>query len=183
MTLHTASIFAMTASNPAATGDTSKTKTGTFDSTLHGEGTFAKTMEDVNGEKVVDKTITFANGKTKTVEKSIVVNEDGSKTITRTGNNGKTTTIQESSSPSTDGTFTISKEKTNADGSVVEISGTKSSVNGETDMHVVRTNAAGQTETLDRQTIKDGHTRTHTTTGNGYDGNPVYRHSSWTTMA
>ena len=182
MTLNTASIHAMTA-NTAAANDTSKTKTGTFDSALHGEGTFAKTMQEVNGEKTIDRTITFANGKTKSIEKTIVVNADGSKTITRTGNNGKTTTIQESSTPGADGTMTISKQKTNADGSVVQITGTKSSVNGETDMHVVRTNASGQTETLDRETIKDGHTRTHTTTGTGYDGNPVYRESSWTTMA
>ena len=182
MTLNTATIQAMTA-NTVAANDTSKTKTGTFDNALHGEGTFAKTMQEVNGEKIVDLTVTFANGKTKSVEKTIVVNEDGSKTITRTGKNGKTTTVQESETPSADGTLTISKTKTNADGSVTQISGTKSSINGETDMHIVRTNADGQTETLDRQTLRDGHTRTHTTTGTGYDGNPVYRESSWTTMA
>lgn len=183
MTLSTASIFAMSSGNVAAGNDTTRTKTGTFDNALHGEGTFARTMQDVNGEKTVDRTITYANGKTKSVEKTIVVNEDGSKTITKTGKNGKTSTIQETDTANTDGTFTVSKQKTNADGSVVQISGTKSSMNGETDMHIVRTNADGQTETLDRQSIKDGHTKTHTTTGTSYDGNPVYRESSWTTLA
>jgi hypothetical protein len=183
MTLNTAGIHALSSGGAVPGNDNSKTKTGTFDNAIHGEGTFSKTMQEVNGEKTVDKTITFANGKTRSVEKTIVTNDDGSKTVTRTGKNGKTSTTTETATANADGTFTISKEKTLADGSVVEISGTKSSMNGETDMHVVRTNADGQTETLDRQMIKDGHTKTYTTTGTGYDGNPIYKESSWTTMA
>jgi hypothetical protein len=166
----TAGIYALTSGGAVPGNDNNKTKTGTFDSMLHGEGTFAKTIQDVDGEKVVDKTITFAN------------NDDGSKSVTRVGKNGKTTTTTESETSNADGSVTISKEKTKADGSVIEISGTKTSANGETDTQIVRTNADGQTETLDHQVIKDGHTRTRTTTGTGYNGNPVYKESTWTTM-
>ena len=183
MTLSTVSIFPMNSGSAVPGNDNTKTKTGTFDDMIHGQGTFTKTVQDVNGEKVVDRTVTYANGKTKSVEKTIVVNDDGSKTVTRTGKNGKTSTVQEIETANTDGSFTISKEKTKADGSVIEVSGTKTSMNGETDKQIVRTNADGQTETLDRQTIKDGHTKTHTLTGTGYDGHPIYDESTWTTMA
>lgn len=182
MTLNTASIYALSNGTAAAAGnDNTKTKSGTYESSLHGEGTFSKTMEEVNGLKTIDKTITLGNGKTRSIETTIITNEDGSKTISHT-KNGKTTTTTESETTNADGTISISKEKTKADGSVIEISGTKSSVKGETDSHIVRTNADGQTETLDRQMIKDGHTKTYTTTGTGYDGSEIDKESTWTTL-
>lgn len=183
MTLSTASIFAMNTGIAATNSDGQKTKSGTFDSMLHGEGSFAKTMQKVNGEKTVDRTITYADGTTKTTERAITINADGSKTITKTGKNGKTSTVQEATVSNSDGSTSVSKMKTKADGSVIQTTATKGSMNGETDTHIVRTNADGQTETLDRTTVKDGHTKSHTVTGTGYDGNPIYNESTWTTTA
>lgn len=183
MTLSSASISAMNNNFAVANNDNDKTKSGTFDSLLHGEGTFDKMVQDVNGQKTVDKTITYADGTTKTTERTITINDDGSKTITKTGKNGKTTTVQEAAITNTDGSTTVTKQKTLADGSVIQTTISKDSMNGETDAHIVRTNADGQTETLDRTSIKDGHTRTRTTTGTGYDGNPIYNESTWTTTA
>jgi hypothetical protein len=173
MTLSTASISAMNNTFAAANNDSQKTKSGTFDSMLHGEGSFAKTMQDVNGLKTVDRTITYADGTTKTTERAITINADGS----------KTSTVEEAMVSNADGSSSVTKVKTKADGSVIQSTATKGSMNGETDTHIVRTNADGQTETLDRTSIKDGHTKSHTTTGTGYDGNPIYNESTWTTTA
>jgi hypothetical protein len=45
------------------------------------------------------------------------------------------------------------------------------------------TNADGQTETLNTQTVKNGDSVTHTRTGTGYDGQDIYNESTWTTFA
>jgi hypothetical protein len=180
MTLSTASLYALNNQAFAANAN-EKTKSGTF-TDMHGEGTFEKTMSDVNGQKTVDKTITYSDGTTKTKERIITLNDDGSKTITKVGKNGKTSTITESFTKNEDGSVTINKEKTCADGSVVDTVETVNKANGEKDMHIVRTNAEGQTETLDRQIVHNGATTTHTTTGTGYDGQAIYNESQWTVL-
>src|ERR1700743_1318123 len=71
----------------------SKTGSGTVTDLNNGVGSFSRTMEEVNGQKTIDKTVTFANGKTKSTERTVTVNADGSKTISKTNANGKTSTI------------------------------------------------------------------------------------------
>lgn len=187
MTINSASLYAMsgaTANGISGSGHhKSGTKTGTVSDMLHGDGTFAKTFASVNGQMTVDKTVTYADGTQKTKERSITLNDDGSKTITKTGNNGKVSTIQESSVLNSDGTMTVSKETTNASGKVKTSTGTVTKTDGETDKSFTVTNAAGQTETLSRQTVRDGNVTTHTKSGTGYNGNPIYDESTWTTFA
>jgi len=162
----------------------SKSVNGTVDDMLNGFGTFSKTMEEVNGVKTIDRTVMFANGKTKTSEKTVTINDDGSKTITKTGKNGKTSTIQEAVVSNADGSRTVSKEKTKADGSVVESTDTvtKSATGGISHL-ITHTNAQGQTETLDREIAKTDGGRSVTTTGTAYNGNPIYNETTWTTLA
>lgn len=185
MTISTASLFALNGGSNTI-GSTAEHKsgsrTGTVNDMVHGDGTFASTFEIVNGQKTVDKTVTFADGTQRTKERVITLNDDGSKTISKTGANGKTTTIQESAVKNDDGTTTISKEITNANGKVSELTGTVSKTDGETDKSFTRTNAKGQTETYTTQVVHDGNTTTHTKTGTGYNGNPIYNESTWTTF-
>jgi hypothetical protein len=171
----------MNAGTAANNADGNKSKHGTV-SNGRGDGTFSKTFEEVNGQKVVDKTVTYANGKSKTTERVVTVNADGSKTITHVGANGKTTTIQESVTTNADGTSTINKEKTNAKGVVTDITETRSEVNGEKDVQIVRSRG-NLIETLDRSIVKDGNVRTVTTTGTGYDGSSISHQAIWTTLA
>lgn len=181
MTINSASLFALTGGTAQPQGHDSA-KTGTVSSMLHGDGTFAMTLDIVNGQKTIDKIVTYADGTQKVSERVITVNEDGSKTITKTGKNGKTTTIHESQVKNDDGTITISKEVTNAKGEVTEITGTVSKSHGETDKTFTCVNADGQTETINRQTIHDGNVTTHIKSGTGYAGNPIYNESTWTTF-
>lgn len=181
MTLNTANAVSMNAGTAAHNADGNKTKHGTV-SGDRGDGTFSKTFEEVNGQKVVDKTVTYANGKSKTTERTVTVNADGSKTITHVGANGKTSTVQESVTTNADGTSTITKEKTNAKGVVTDISETRSEVNGEKDVQITRSKG-NLIETLDRSIVKDGGVKTVTTTGTGYDGAAISRQTVWTTLA
>jgi hypothetical protein len=161
-----------------------KTVSGTIDDLINGAGSFSKTMEEVNGQKTVDKTITFANGKTKSTERTITFNDDGSRTITKVGANGKTSTVQEAFTTNADGSRTVTKDKTKADGSVVESSCTTTkSATGGTERMITRTNADGQTETLDREITKTANGRSVVTTGTGYNGNPIYDETTRTRMS
>jgi hypothetical protein len=200
MTMTSSSIFALnnhhivppptnyagpvTASN-GSQDNNSKTVNGTVDSMLNGFGTFSKTMEEVNGQKTIDKTVQFANGTSKSIEKTITINDDGSKTITKTGKNGKTSTIQESVVSNSDGSHTVTKEKTKANGATVEsVSTTTGSAKAGTIEHLItRTNAQGQTETLDRAVSKTDGSRSVVTTGTAYNGNPIYNETTWNTLA
>lgn len=182
MTISTASLYALNNHAMVANGANEKSKCGTF-SDENGDGTFEKTMSEVNGQRTIDKTVTYVDGTTMTKERVVTINDDGSKSISKVGKNGKTSTITESFVHNDDGSTTISKEKVGANGKVVEISGTMTKVNGETDVHLVRTNAKGETETLDRQTIKEGHTKTHIMNGTGYDGQAIHNESEWTVTA
>jgi len=170
-------------SGPTVSGS-EKTVSGTVSSSKNGEGTFSKMLEEVNGQKMVDKTVTYANGKTMESQKTITNNSDGSKTITRTGANGKTSTIQESKIKNDDGSFTITREKTNAHGGVTTMTDTETkSATGQINQSITSTNAKGQTETLDRVTTNINGARTVTTTGTGYDGSTINNETTWTTLA
>ena len=158
------------------------TKAGTISDMEHGAGTFAKTLEEVNGQKVVDKTVDYADGTHKSVERAITVNADGSKTIVKT-KDGKTSTIQESRVANDDGTFSLSKQITGANGKTSTVSGTISKSDGETDKSITRTNGRGESETMNTTTTRDGNVATHTRTGTGYRGSHVYDQSTWTTFA
>jgi hypothetical protein len=140
-------------------------------------------MSKVNGQKTVDKNVTFANGSTRSSERTVTINQDGSKTITKTNANGKTSTIQESEIHNSDGTISLTKQVTKADGSVTQVSGTITKANGETDKSLTLTNAQGQTETVDSQTTHTGNITMHSRTGAGYNGNPIDNSSTWTTYA
>jgi hypothetical protein len=171
---------------PTAIGGTGngKTTSGTVSSQTNGDGTFSKAMEEVNGQKTVDKTVTYANGKTKSTERTVTVNQDGSKTITKVGNNGKTSTIQETSVTNSDGSTTTSKEKTGPNGTVTDTTATMTkSLDGTKDCEVTRTNAENQTETFDRQIAHSNGSKTVTTTGTGYSGNSINNEITWTTVA
>ncbi|HTT97049.1 MAG TPA: hypothetical protein VMF58_03295 [Rhizomicrobium sp.] len=201
MTMTASSIFALNNHHiispnsgyqgPTTTGGTgntgdgkSKTVNGTVDDTLNGFGTFSKAMEEVNGQKTIDKTVMFANGKTKSTERVITVNADGSKTISRTGKNGNTSTIQESSTSNADGSRTVTRDITKANGATCEATSTVTkNVTGATEHAITRTNAQGQTETLDREITTSAGSRTVTTTGTGYNGNPVYNETTWNSLA
>lgn len=160
------------------------TTQGTVSSSKNGDGTFSKQVEDVNGHKVVDMTVTYANGKTRDIEKTVTVNADGSKTITKTNANGKTSTIEESHARDANGNVVISKESTNAKGRTTEATVTVSkSVTGEVDHSISRTNAKGETETLDRVSSSSDGVRAVTTTGTGYDGTAINNETTWTTVA
>ncbi len=156
---------------------------GVVSSSKHGDGTFERTKAEVNGEKVIDKTVTFADGTSRSVERSVTVNADGSKTIVKTGKDGKTTTINESRTKNADGTISLSKEITKADGSVTEVSGMVSKSGGETEKMLTLTNAQGETETLDRCTSHNGNVTTRSTTGTGYNGQTIDYSSTWATYA
>ncbi len=161
-----------------------QTTRGTVSSSKNGDGTFTKTIEDVNGQKVVDMQVTYANGKTKDVEKTITTNADGSKTVTKTNANGKTSTVETSKSRDADGNVMISRESTNANGKTTDstISVSKSAT-GEVERDVTRTNAKGETETLDHMVSKSDGVRTVTTTGTGYDGSTINNETTWTVTA
>lgn len=180
MTISSASLFAL-AHGVTPSGDLSGTKTGTVSDTLHGDGTFAATYEIVNGQKTVDKTVTYADGTQKSKERVITLNEDGSKTILKM-RNGKTTTIHESTVKNEDGTVSIAKDVTTAKGESKQISGTISKANGEKDMVLSCTNSEGQTETITHTTVRDGNVTTHTKSGTDWYGNPIYDESTWTTF-
>jgi hypothetical protein len=160
------------------------TTQGTVSSSKNGDGTFTKTKEVVNGEKITDKTVTYDNGKTKETEKSVTVNADGSKTVTKTNANGKSSTVDVSKSRDANGNVVITRESTNAKGKTTDstVSVSKSAT-GEVDREVSRTNAKGETETLDRVTTKADGVRTVTTTGTGYAGQAIDNESVWTITA
>jgi hypothetical protein len=197
MTMHTASVLQMSAApvaqfgspRPTVAGSTienigdQKTVAGKVESSKNGDGTFFKAMEEVNGQKTVDKTVTFANGKSKSTERAITINDDGSKTISKTGANGKTSTIQESSTQDASGSTTFTREKTAANGNTTEVSGVKTqNADGSTDGQITKTNASGQTETLDRETTRSSGYHSTTTTGTGYGGNQIANETSWTEL-
>lgn len=168
------------AANSASTGN-QKNVNGTVDSMINGAGTFSKAMEEVNGVKTIDKTVMYANGKSKSTEKTVTINDDGSKTISKTGKNGKTSTIQETVTSLSDGTRTTVKDRTNANGVTSEsTSSISKNPDGSVDHQVTRTNAKGQTETLDRLTTRTDGSRSVVTTGTGYNGNPIYNETTWT---
>ena len=169
--------------SPINSGD-EKTVNGTVSSSKNGDGTFSKVMEEVNGQKTIDKTVTYANGKTMESQKTITVNPDGSKTITRVGANGKTSTIQESKVKNSDGSYTISKETTNAHGGTKTMTDTMTkSATGQINQTITSTNAKGESETLDRTTTSLNGVRTVSTTGTGYDGSAINNETTWTTLA
>ncbi len=165
---------------PSVTGGT---KSGTVSSSKDGDGTFQVTMSQVGGQKTVDKSVTFADGTTKSSERAVTVNSDGSKTIVKTNGNGKTTTIQESQSRNADGSISLSKEITKADGKTTDVTGTITKSDGETDKSLVYTNAKGVTQTVDDQTTQTGNITSHVRTGIGYKGNTIDSSSTWTTIA
>lgn len=180
MTISPTSLFAMTSS--VAPGDSADTKTGNVTDSKDGNGTFVTMLSNIDGHKTIDKTVTYADGTTKSTERVVTINSDGSKTISRTDKNGQTSTIQETKTKNDDGTISISKEITNSDGSLTEVAETVTKTDGEVDRSITLTNAAGQTETLDRQMVQDGSTTTYTTTGTGYDGHQIDRTSTWTVL-
>ncbi len=183
MTLHTSNFSMLTASGAAQPPhDLSGSKIGTVHSSKHGDGTFQRTFEEVNGQKTIDKTVTFADGTTKTKELVVTINDDGSKTITKTNANGKVSTIHETKVDNGDGTFSLTKDITNAKGNTTEIAGTITRSHGEVDKSLTCTNAKGEVETLNRQTVKDGQVVTHTATGTGYAGQAIDNESTWTTF-
>lgn len=165
---------------PSATGSTTS---GSVSSSKDGDGTFSVTMSKVGGQKTVDKSISFANGTTRSTERTVTINQDGSKTITKTHANGKTSTTQESEVKNDDGTISLTKQVTKADGSVTQVSGTITKSNGETDRSMTLTNAQGQTETVSSQTTHTGNITMHSRTGTGYNGNAIDNSSTWTTYA
>jgi hypothetical protein len=164
-------------------GDTVDKEGGTVSSSKHGDGRYERTSTEADGQRITDKTVTYADGTTRSVERSVTVNADGSKTIVKTGKDGKTTTIQESKAQNADGTFSISKQITHADGSVTEVSGMVSKSGGETEKVLTLTNAQGQTETLDRCTSHNGNITSRSTTGTGYNGEVIDYSSTWATYA
>ena len=165
---------------PSVTGGT---KSGTVSSSKDGDGTFQVTMSQANGQKTVDKTVSFADGTTKSSERTVTVNSDGSKTIVKTGANGKTTTIQQSQSRNADGSISLSEEITKANGKTTDVTGTITKSGGETDKSLVFTNAKGVTQTVDDQTTHTGNITSHVRTGTGYKGNTLDSSSTWTTFA
>ncbi|MBV8978003.1 MAG: hypothetical protein JO261_09400 [Alphaproteobacteria bacterium] len=161
----------------------SKTKSGTVQSSTDGDGSFTKTTSTVDGHKTVATTVTYADGKTVTHERSVTLNPDGSKTITVTNGNGKTKTITESETKNTDGSVSIDKQVTKANGDVTNVSGTVMKVNGQTEKQLTLTNAKGQTETVDSTSSRTGNIVMHSRTGTGYDGHSIDKTSTWTTYA
>lgn len=168
---------------PSTQSATGNTTAGSVSSSKDGDGTFSVTMSKVGGQKTVEKNVSFANGTTKSTERTVTVNQDGSKTITRTNANGKTSTIQESEVKNDDGTISLSKQVTKANGSVTQVSGTITKTDGETDKSMTLTNAQGQTETVDSQTTRTGNIAMHSRNGTGYNGNTIDSSSTWTTYA
>ncbi len=166
----------------APAGQGQGTTTGTVSSSKYGNGTFVSQLEEVNGQKVINKTVTYADGTTVSTERAVTINDDGSKTITRTGKNGKTSTIEETKTLNDDGSYSISEQVTHANGSVTQVSGTETKSKGETDKVLTSTNAKGKSETLDHQKVKDGNSTTYTTTGTNYAGDDVDNTSTWTTL-
>ena len=136
----------------------------------------------MNGQKTVDKTITYADGTQKSTEMVVTLNADGSKTITKTNAHGKVTTIHQTQIANGDGTFSLSKDVTNAKGETTNITGTITRSHGEIDRSLTCVNSDGQTETLNRQTLKDGQVVTRTTTGTDWYGNAIDNESTWTTF-
>src|ERR1700733_2927968 len=167
MSLTAASLFTLNA-GLKTNESSSVNKGGTISDLSHGEGTFAKTPEGVNGQKTVDKTINFADGTHKSVERVITLNDDGSKTILKT-RNGKTTTIQETSVKNDDVTLSMTTDITTADGRTKELTGTISKTDGETDKSCTSTSATGETQTMTHTITRDGNVATHVRSGTGYD--------------
>ncbi len=155
---------------------------------LNGEGTF-QTMEEVNGQKLSStRPSRSPTEKTKSIEKTITVNDDGSKTITKTGGDGRRlSTIQETKQriPTVRGT-TDTRDKTERKWKHdLEVSRTDDRTRARPvgiDHLITRTNASGQTETLDRAVTKADGSRTAVTTGTGYSGNPIYNEKTWTSL-
>jgi len=162
---------------------TSQTKSGTVQSSANGAGSFSETIAMVDGHKTTDKTIDYADGKTVSEERTVTLNPDGSKTITVTNAKGKTKTIDESSSRNSDGSFSIHKEVTKANGDVTTVSGTVMRSHGETDKTLVKTNADGETETLNATSSRTGNIAMHHRSGTGYNGQAIDKSSTWTTYA
>jgi hypothetical protein len=175
--------FALFRPQPNAPTATGGTKSGTVSNSKNGDGTFQITSSDTDGQKIVDKSVTYANGTTKSSERTVTVNADGSKTIVKTGAGGKTTTIQESQSRNADGTMSLSKEITKANGKTTDVTGTVTKSDGETDKSLVYTNAKGVTQTVDEQTTQNGNITSHMRTGTGYKGNTIDSSSTWQTIA
>jgi hypothetical protein len=166
-----------------APSNTGSTKQGTVSSSQNGDGTFSTTMSKVNGQKTIDKTVNYADGTSKTSERTVTVNADGSKTVTKTGANGKTSTIQESMVKNADGTFSLSEEITKANGKVTDVSGTVTKSDGETDKALAYTNAQGEAKTIDTQSTHTGNIVMRSVTGTGYGGNTIDNTSTWQTFA
>jgi hypothetical protein len=158
-------------------------RNGSVESSTHGDGTFSKTFEEVNGQMTRTKTVTYADGTSKSSSRAITVNADGSKTITKTDADGKVSTIQSSKTENADGSFSISKEITKANGKVVDLSGTETKSGDETDRSMTLTNQGGLSETINHQTIRDGKVVTHTTSGTDFEGRSIDHSATWTTYA
>jgi len=160
-----------------------ETETGTVQSSTDGDGSFTRTTSMVDGHKVVDTSVSYTDGKTRSHERSVTLNPDGSKTVTVTNQNGKTKTITESATKNSDGSVSIAKQVTKANGDVTTISGTVMKLDGETQKHLTETNADGKTETLDVTSSHTGNIAVHHRTGTGYDGQSIDKSSTWTTYA
>jgi hypothetical protein len=158
-------------------------RNGSVQSSAHGDGTFSKTFQDVNGQMTRTKTVTFADGTTRSSASTVTMNADGSKTITKTDADGNVSTTQSSKTENADGSFSISKEITKANGKVVDLSGTQTKSGDETDTSLTRTNPGGLSETINHQTIRDGQVVTHTTSGTDFEGRSIDHSSTWTTYA
>ncbi len=168
---------------PQPNSVTGGTKSGTVSNSKNGDGTFQITSSNTDGQKIVDKTVTYADGTTKSSERTVAVNADGSKTVVKTGADGKTTTTQETMSRNADGTMSLSKEITKANGKTTDVTGTITKSDGETDKSLVYTNAKGVTQTIDETTKKNGNITSHVRTGTGYKGNTINSSSTWQTIA
>jgi hypothetical protein len=165
------------------TGASGGTATGSVSSSKNGDGSFSVTMTKVGNQRMIDKNVSFANGTSRSSERTVTVNADGSKTISKTNANGKVSTIEESEVKNDDGTISLSKQITKANGAMTQVSGTITKTNGETDRALTMTNSQNQTETIDMQATHTGNITMHSRTGTGYSGNTIDNTSTWTTYA
>jgi hypothetical protein len=133
-------------------------------------------------------TVTITNSKdgTQTSQKTITQDGDGSETISITGKNGKTKTIDETVITNEDGTKTISGTITLANGNTETLAGTVSQIAGGRDKSITITKDdgknAGEQKSVDRQRVVDGNVTTYSTTGTNFNGSSIDSNSTWTTV-
>ena len=157
----------------------SHTQTGLIDTTKNGVGTYKVTkVKDCNGI-VITKTSTFANGNTVTTTDDIIKNANGSKTMDITTNwgNGKTVNTDETITANGSITGTI----TQANGKVDQVTGTKDKTSYGTDTVLMLTNAKGQTENINSESLKSSDAVANVVTGTGFNGQAINNASLQTT--